>query len=368
MCDEDIINIFFVGKTKRFSRKYEDLLTDEIKYYLDNRFIDKSNSYKESIYRIKNNIEVLPICPTCGNKIHMDNHNHYRDHCSLKCSFNDEIVINKITNTKIDRYNNPKYVNLDKRYKTNIEKYGCKYVFSNEDIKHKVYNTKLKKYGNGYFCNQKKSEETCFKKYGVKTPLNLQEVHEKSKQTCLEKYGCEKPLQNVEIFNKFKNTCLQRYGIEYPQKLDYIKNKIDYDEVVKKVVATKRKNHTFKDSKKEKESYTILKKVFKDDLDYQYRSELYPYYCDFYIHSLNLYIECNYHWTHGGFPYIETEQRCIDKLNKWKSKNSRYYNNAITTWTIRDVNKRNIAKNNNLNWIEFWNIDELKKWIINYDN
>lgn len=45
-----------------------------------------------------------------------------------------------------------------------------------------------------------------------------------------------------------------------------------------------------------------------------------------------------------------------------------YYNNAITTWTIRDVNKRNIAKNNNLNWIEFWNIDELKKWIINYDN
>ena len=219
MCDEDIINIFFVGKTKRFSRKYEDLLTDEIKYYLDNRFIDKSNSYKESIYRIKNNIEVLPICPTCGNKIHMDNHNHYRDHCSLKCSFNDEIVINKITNTKIDRYNNPKYVNLDKRYKTNIEKYGCKYVFSNEDIKHKVYNTKLKKYGNGYFCNQKKSEETCFKKYGEKTPLNLQAVHEKSKQTCLEKYGCEKPLQNVEIFNKFKNTCLQRYGIEYPQKL-----------------------------------------------------------------------------------------------------------------------------------------------------
>ena len=40
------------------------------------------------------------------------------------------------------------------------------------------------------------------------------------------------------------------------------------------------------------------------------------------------------------------------------------YNNAIECWTKRDVNKRNIAKQNNLNYIEFWNINEL----INYIN
>ena len=42
--------------------------------------------------------------------------------------------------------------------------------------------------------------------------------------------------------------------------------------------------------------------------------------------------------------------------------NSRYYE-MIKTWTIKDVNKRNIAKQNHLNYIEFWNINDLKIWI-----
>ena len=33
----------------------------------------------------------------------------------------------------------------------------------------------------------------------------------------------------------------------------------------------------------------------------------YPFACDFYISSLDLFIECNYHWTHGGKPYEGTE-------------------------------------------------------------
>ena len=37
-----------------------------------------------------------------------------------------------------------------------------------------------------------------------------------------------------------------------------------------------------------------------------------------------------------------------------KSKNSKYYQNAIENWTIRDVEKRDIAKKNNLNWIEIF--------------
>ena len=40
-----------------------------------------------------------------------------------------------------------------------------------------------------------------------------------------------------------------------------------------------------------------------------------------------------------------------------KSKNSGYYQNAINTWTIRDVNKRNIAKQNNLNYLEIFSKD-----------
>lgn len=362
--DNIILNMFFVGKSKRFTRNFNKKLTDEIKLYLENRFIDNFYSYKESIFRIKYNIENLPKCPVCSKYIHLDKHNNFRTYCSYKCINLDENIKNKIKCTKFEKYGNENYVNVEKRIQTNLKKYGCKFSFSAKEVRQKCYNTKLKKYNNKYFCNQKKSEETCLEKYGVKTPLHLKSTHEKSKQTFLLKYGVEKPLQSNIFMDKFKNTCLEKYGSEYPIYCKEIYNKIDYKKIHEKAMLTKRKNHTFKDSKKEKESYNILKEKF-NDLDYQYKSKEYPFYCDFYIPSLNLYIECNYHWTHGGHPYNESNIEDNKIVEIWKSKNSKYYDNAIECWTKRDVNKRNIAKQNNLNYIEFWNINELKEFINN---
>ena len=103
-------------------------------------------------------------------------------------------------------------------------------------------------------------------------------------------------------------------------------------------------------------------KEYYPDIVSQYKDNRYPFACDFYIPSLDLFIECNYHWTHGGKPYEGTEN---DKkiVEKWKTKNTKFYNNAIQTWTVRDVNKRNTVKENKLNYIEFWNIDDLKTWM-----
>ena len=105
----------------------------------------------------------------------------------------------------------------------------------------------------------------------------------------------------------------------------------------------------------------MLKECYPDVIT-QYKDARYPFACDFYIPSLDLFIECNYHWTHGGKPYEGTEN---DKkiVEKWKTKNTKFYNNAIQTWTVRDVNKRNTVKENKLNYIEFWNIDDLKTWM-----
>ena len=62
--------------------------------------------------------------------------------------------------------------------------------------------------------------------------------------------------------------------------------------------------------------------------------------------------------------YVEiTSLDNIDKLNLWKSKNTKYYNVAIKVWTDLDVRKRTIAKNNNLNYKEFWNLNEAKQFI-----
>ena len=47
--------------------------------------------------------------------------------------------------------------------------------------------------------------------------------------------------------------------------------------------------------------------------------------------------------------------------------NNNLYHSKIKTWTIYDVQKRNIAKQNNINYIEFYNIEECKSWINNYE-
>lgn len=49
----------------------------------------------------------------------------------------------------------------------------------------------------------------------------------------------------------------------------------------------------------------------------QYKSELYPFACDFYIQNLDLYIECNFHWTHGGHKFDKNNENDIKQLNEF---------------------------------------------------
>ena len=42
------------------------------------------------------------------------------------------------------------------------------------------------------------------------------------------------------------------------------------------------------------------------------------------------------------------------------------YINAIEVFTKLDVKKRNWAKENNLNWIEFFNLNQFIEWIKQY--
>ena len=169
-------------------------------------------------------------------------------------------------------------------------------------------------------------------------------------------------IKNKQCIEQSKQTCLERYGVDnYGKTREHILA-THSKEVNEKRNNTKRNNGTFNSSKPENLSYKLLKEKF-DDVIYQYKSEVYPFICDFYIPSLKMYIECNYHWTHGFRPFSEKDNECIKLLNKWKEGNTKYYNNAIITWTVRDVQKRKVAKENNLNYKEFWNINELKKFI-----
>ena len=100
-----------------------------------------------------------------------------------------------------------------------------------------------------------------------------------------------------------------------------------------------------------------LTKWFKDnniDISTQYKCDKYPYMCDFYLPKYDLFIEIQGCWTHGGHPFDKNNKDDIKILHKWISKNTKYYDNAIEVWTKRDVEKRQIAQRNNLNFVEIF--------------
>lgn len=98
---------------------------------------------------------------------------------------------------------------------------------------------------------------------------------------------------------------------------------------------------------------------------YQYFSSSYPFNCDFYIPEIDTYIEYQGYWTHGKEPYDKNNPLHQEKVKLWESKNTVQYIKAIKDWTERDVLKRKTAKNNGLNWIEFFNIKEFENWFKN---
>lgn len=122
-------------------------------------------------------------------------------------------------------------------------------------------------------------------------------------------------------------------------------------------------------SKEEQFIIKILSKKFKS-LKTQYKSDLYPFACDFYIPEINTYIEYQGYWSHGKIgtkvlgPYNHNNSEHQQVLNKWKEKSNKHskYKRAITVWTVSDPLKRKTAKDNGLNWLEFWTIDEFMQW------
>lgn len=126
----------------------------------------------------------------------------------------------------------------------------------------------------------------------------------------------------------------------------------------------KKTNGTFNTSKPEEHAYELLCEYFNENnIIRQYKSEEYPFNCDFYIKTINTYVECNFTWTHNDHFFDETNEDDMKVVQLWQSKNTDYYRNAIETWTIRDVNKRKVAELNHLNYLVFWNFEQFLDWI-----
>lgn len=353
MTDKEVIHWFeniYKQRVKRVSWKH--LPNKEIAKYLDNRFED-SNSREESYWRILHNQIKRPICEVCGNKVSFKGFrkNGFAVGCCNSHSMKCESTQNKLKSTYIKHYgvDNPaksKEVLL-KSQQTCLDRYGCLNGAQAESVKQRI-------------------RQTCLEKYGCENPLGNKDIIRHARNTCLQRYGYEYAFQGEEAKQKYRETCLEKYGVDWQSKTKEarknLSTKISSQEVQQKSIETKKKRHSLNTSKKELNIQNKLLTIF--NVKIQYRSKLYPFNCDFYIPNLDLYIECNFHWTHGGKPYNPEDEDCKEKLKYWESKseNSQFYRNAIHTWTIRDVNKRNIAKENNLNYLVFYSEAEFDNW------
>ena len=136
----------------------------------------------------------------------------------------------------------------------------------------------------------------------------------------------------------------------------------DKKTILEKQYQTKKKNNSFNISNPENifKEY-LINKYGEENVISQYRDEnRYPFNCDFYIKSEDLFIELNLTWTHGNHPFNKDNEEDILLLEYWKQKaeTSDYYKNAIYTWTILDIKKQKIAEENKLNYLCIYNLED----------
>ena len=90
----------------------------------------------------------------------------------------------------------------------------------------KIKSTKLIKYGNENFNNIEKIKNTNIKKYGTSTPLINDAIKQKTKNTIIERYGVDNVFKSDVIKQKTKNTIIERYGVDNVSKNDIVKLKL----------------------------------------------------------------------------------------------------------------------------------------------
>ena len=390
------------SKTKEYVNKVKNTC---IERYGEDNFV-KTKEYNNIMYGHKNEFENKDIA------------------YSYFCTY--------INNSDFDKWYNginnerkQKIISAINKFYNSYEYLGYKQVFDNEEIALTYFNTYINNVDFNKWFNGLKQEKSNNNRNQWNNQ-NKEEIFNKIKQTNIYKYGVDNYAKTDEfkklittnkdtIIEKRKQTTLYKYGVEYITQSELVKNKIkqwlnsneyngyknefkskedaytyfcsyintnNFDEwylgrqysIQLKRNETFKHNHTNTKSMEEDLCYELLKEKYPDIIR-QYWSTKYPFNCDFYIPSKDLYIEYNGSQYHHNHPFDKTNEDDIKELHilQEKSTNSlrhkqgkkSQYDSIIYTWTDLDVRKQQYVKQNKLNFVTFWNVDECKKWLEN---
>lgn len=219
---------------------------------------------------------------------------------------------------------------------SHLARHGVENAFAREDVKARL-------------------RQTLQERYGVENPSLSPVIQERRRETMQARYGVDNPFASETVKEQIRQTVQERYGVDYVAQSD---------KIIARSMDTKRKNGTFATSSAEDALYGLLVEYADQHgmtVVRQYRDEgRYPFAVDFYIPERDLFIELNGSWSHGKHWYetdCEMDQKTVQTWGK-KGKKSEYYRNALEVWTERDVRKRNVAREAQLNYVTLWDGSE----------
>ena len=220
-----------------------------------------------------------------------------------------------------------------------------------------IYAKKVIKSEEEYKRIAKKSAETQKKNWKAKSDLEKKQWSEK----CKVSHNTEAFKQKISEINKsyFKNLPDEIKRQRNIERSKTCKKTWSNPEIIKKQQDTINKNKQLKGKSLfksiiEEKIYNNLKKYYNDIQYNIFVDNRYPFYCDFYIKSLDLFIEFQGHPSHGKRPFDKDNIESLEEAYK-------LYGSWRDTFINRDVNKYNIAKQNNINLLRIYpeiSIDE----------
>ena len=335
MSDKDIIKEFVSSEGTMIRTKFKTSWLNnhpEFKEYLENRFPkDEWISYSETVRRIRDKVEILPKCKICGRKIL----NYANAYCSREC-----------INSDYEKRSEAAKKGNETRAKHAAEDPD----FYKESVKHANATKKKRAKENPNYWKDIKDRERKTRLEKLKEdPDYYKKIKQKEMETRRIKEQ-EDPSYREKRHTNYVNTLHQRMK-ENPEKY-----RESYTNGVQKGLETRSKNGS--NSQPEEIFYKKLLELYeKDDIIRNYnKDKRYPFNCDFYIKSRDLFIELNCFWTHGEHWFNKNSKEDLNILKELKERSTKstFCKSAIDVWTNKDVEKRDYAKKNKLNYVTLW--------------
>ena len=363
--------------------------------------------YSEFFYLLKNknNLETIHIfCPICGKKnSFIDNTRGYLKHCSSKCAINDPITRKQMEDTcfknhgvthnwkskdpklngqarRQELYNDPHYHNIEKAKDTLLNSIDKDGLNGYQRIAKKMRKIRKKinpKTGlNSFQSGALKAKITKLNKIDENGMNGFERAYEHGKQTLIRTRGVDNYSKTDEFKNRIKQIMRQKYHVDnYTQTQEYkdlYKNEGFVNKRSQKIYETMIRNNSFNQrSKPEKRCFALLQTKFPDAV-HTYRDKVrYPFKCDMFIPSKDLFIECHFGQFHYTKPFNPNNKQHLIRLENLKKKEfcklnkgakNTKYTGMINTWTISDPLKLETFKKNKLNYKIFYTEKEFLEW------